>query len=383
MSSISNLFGSTMLIERLCGVSVYAGLLYLFYKRIKTTTSSRSVKKMLNHYMVILCILAFFYIPGSNADLFRWRAITETWSSIPFRSFFVNRVLTADTPAAYLLMYFCQRTGIKGLLPMACALIFYWNSFHIFKILSERYNVKPEALAIGLVFFMSPGMFLEVISGVRCFVAFSIICRCICDEYLLDKSLWKSIVPYIIACLFHTASLVLIVIRLTAFLFEKKQRLALRVLNIIAIFVMGIIAIRFGNNFVDATLEKASNYTNNPTYYYYWEYIIGGIGYIIIMYNIYPGLKRNLQEGITRNIATLLLILSMFELIFIQSYSIFHRYVAASTIIFIPLLVFLIDDDLNYGRKVKMHNVLSLSIIILLLACARGNLCGYKFFIIN
>ena len=88
------------------------------------------------------------------------------------------------------------------------------------------------------------------------------------------------------------------------------------------------------------------------------------------------------MRGGTRNIAILLLVLALFEIILIRSYSIFHRFVAASTMICAPLIGITVENWIENGKVVKVRNLIIVCLLILGLACVRGNLCGYKFFIL-
>ena len=173
----------------------------------------------------------------------------------------------------------------------------------------------------------------------------------------------------------------MIAARLFVFLFEKNRNKWMKVINVLAIAFMSVIAFRYGYNYVDATLTKAASYTSQTTYQYIWEYIIGGIGLLVIIYNSVYGFRNDQWQGVTKNLSRLLLVLAIVELVFITTYSIFHRYIAASTIICTPLIILLCSNS-NSNLLVKKRNIIIVSLIMLLLACTRGNLCGYKFFLL-
>ena len=137
MDSIIDFIQSTMLIERLIGVCTYILTLGYFFNKIKKASSVKIINKNLNYYLITLCLLAFFYIPGESADLTRWREMSEVWSNFDFEWFWEHRIQTSSVPAGYLLVYLCQSTGINGILPMICAFGFFGNIFHILKILKS------------------------------------------------------------------------------------------------------------------------------------------------------------------------------------------------------------------------------------------------------
>ena len=187
MNSIVDFLQSTMLIERLFGVGTYVLALGYFYNQIRCSKDFRKIEKYLNHYLIVLCTLAFFYVPGPSADLSRWRAMAEPWEKADLMWFLENRVLVSTVPAGYLLVFLCQKTGINGILPMICAAGFFGNVFHMIKFESKRENVNSDSVAVTLLFVMSTGVFLEVISGVRCMLALSIVIRCAYDEMRLKE----------------------------------------------------------------------------------------------------------------------------------------------------------------------------------------------------
>lgn len=384
MGSVIGYIESTMLIERLVGVGVYVLALGYFYNKIKYAKSSNSIRRYLIHYLIVLCIMAFFYIPGQSADLFRWRLLAEPWKDASFSWFWTNRVITSSTPLGYLLIYFCQNTGINGLLPAVCAFGFFGNVFHILKCESNRENRSADSIAVALLFIMSSGRFLEVISGIRCMLAFSIVCRFVYDEMFEGKSLLRSVPFYVIAVLLHNAAIPLIGFRLLCSLFETKKSIINTVFNGLitgAVFYLGI---KLGKDYIDAGFAKANSYMSHQSYAFKWEYTIVIISMFIILMVIWRLRKRYL-EGYKEEIKVIryLLILFVGELFAFRTYSIFHRYVAVSIVLSIPVLLTFLNYENNNLFKKSRQEIVFLSIIILFIACARGNLCGYKFFLLS
>ncbi len=375
----------TMIIERLFGVGLYSLVMSFFYVQVRGSNSVKAVNKHFNWYLLVIVIMGFAFIPAASADIYRWRQIADGWMSYSLTDFFIVRVITSDTPLGYLMIYLCQKTGINGILPGLCALIFYANTFHIFKETYKREGSYSSSIAVSLLFFMAAGSFLEVISGVRCFVAFSIVTRCIFDEIICSKSMLKSIVPYIAAVLMHTAVLPLIAIRLIALLFEKKTSILHRITNILALILTCFLAFRYGNDYIDASLTKASNfiYGASTHYSYIWEYIIGSIQYLVIgiviinYYRRYRHIKKEYDD-----ICRIMVILAVLEIALVISYSIFHRFLVVSSMLCIPIMSFEIDQRMKEGRISYSRNIIIVSLLILFLACVRGNLCGYKFFLL-
>ena len=384
MESIINYLQSTMLVERLFGVGVYALTLGYFYNKIQHAKTAEGVSRYFNHYLIVLCIMAFFYIPGTSADLFRWRNLAEPWKDSSFSWFLNNRVLPSSTPISYLFIYICQMTGINGLLPMLCALGFYGNVFHILKCESKRNERNFDSIAVTLLFVMSSGVFLEVISGIRCMLAFSIVLRFAYDEVYQGKSLLRSVPFYIIAALLHNAAIPLIGVRLACIVFEKKSNVGLTILNILLAMISFVIAVRLGNDYIDAAFEKANSYTSRNVYSYSWEYLIAGLGLVILIPILIKFKKRYPEAWKTEMISVrYLLIVLVAEVVFVRTYSIFHRFFTVATIVSVPWMIAFLNSEFENERKLSRQYIVIMSMLVLLLACVRGNLCGYKFFFLG
>lgn len=378
----------TMLLERMTGVVTYALLLGFFYLKIKNSRDNINISRLLRTYTFILCIMAFLYIPAETADLSRWRIIGEGWKSLNLSEFFNMYVLKSSAPVGYLFIYLCQKTGIDGLLPLLCALLFFFNTFYIVNGMSKIYNNEgdveyPKYIAIGLLFLMCSGRFLETISGVRCMVAFSVVAKCFYCETIENKSILKSIVPYLLACLLHLAVIPLVALRIFAMIFEKKKSYWRLLVNVIAFGLMAFIAVRYGSGYIDASIEKANVFIANNVYSYSWEYIIASLQFVIIIVLLakYYRLYRMPGSGVD-NIAFIITILSVVEIILIRSYSIYHRYIGFSTFISIPLLVYVLQREYQQSRYTFGKFIKAICMIVLVLACLRGNLCAYKFFML-
>ena len=333
---------------------------------------------------IFLCIMAFFYIPGQAADLYRWRQLSEPWMDVSFSWFWENRIISSPTPIGNLLIYICQKTGIDGILPMVCALIFFGNAFHILKCESCRENRNADSIAVFLLFAMSSGRFLEVISGIRCMMAFSIVFRFVYDEIYENRSMLRSIPYYVIAALIHTASIPLIGIRLVSTIFDKKRNTISTVLNAAFAIVVFLIGIRAGEDYIDAGFAKANNYISSDSYSYRWEYIIVILSMTVIVTTLWK-FKKRYSEGFAeeKNGVRFLLILLIGEIFTFSTYSIFHRFAAVSIFFSAPVVLTFLNLESKSGRYRDRQTIIVISLVILFLACARGNLCGYKFFLLN
>ena len=384
MSSIINYLQSTMLIERLFGVGFYAIMLGYFYNKIQHAKSSEQIARFLNHYLMVLCLMGFFYVPGANADLYRIRNLVDIWLRSDFASVWNYRIITSSTPIGNFLFYICQRTHINGLLPAISALGFYGNAFHIIKCESRRENRTADSIAVFLLFAMSSGRFLEVISGIRCMLAFSIVFRFMYDEMYENRSMLRSVPFYIVAVLLHTASIPLIGIRLVCTLFEKKRNIASTILNALIAIAVFVIGIRVGDDYIDAGFTKANNYILSNSYSYRWEYIIVILSMTVVVMTLWR-LRKRYPEGFAeeKNGIRFLMILLVGEIFTITTYSIFHRFAAVSVFFSAPVVLTFLNLESENGRYRSRQTIVIISLTVLFLACVRGNLCGYKFFLLS
>lgn len=382
MGSFDKFLQSTMLIERFVSVLCYALALGYFYNKIRRAATPQAISRYLNQYLVVLCIMAFFYIPSASADLFRWRELSEPWKYNGFEWFWSNRVLTSRVPLGHLFIYLCQITDIDGLLPMLCALGFFGNLFHIIKCESLRQNRSSDSVALALLFVMCTGEFLAVISGVRYLLACSIVFRSVYDEMYGNKSMLRSIPFYIIAVLLHTAAIPLIAMRLIC-LNPANSYLTL-ILNFIAIVVVLVATLQFGDIYIDTALQKYDSYTSTDSYSYGWEYLISSLALIVIVFFMWR-LWRYYPLGFVKEKVSikLLAIVILFALVNVSTYSIYHRFVSICIVLSVPMLLTYLNLSYSNGHKQSRRFIISFSMFILFLACTRGNLCGYKFFLLN
>ena len=371
-----------MLIERLLGVAVYAGLLLVMYLAVRSAKNYTSLCRILNTYVVLLCVMAFFYIPERSADLYRWREVFVEygWADQSFSEFFDGQLIRTSTPIAYLYMYLINLTGIKGLLPAFCTLVFCGNAFYILKDLYRRHQVSARSISVALFFLMAGGGFLEVISGVRCFVSLSILARCFYDELFNDKPILKNIIWEGLAALIHSMAAVLLVGRLLFTLIQKNRRPVEKVVNIVLTAAIVLFVFQFGVDYIVAALSKAEYYaTNDDGYTFFWEYLIGAIvmfQFAFVLLKVRRTSKRMPEQHGMRNLIRFNLALFAVELVLAFEYNMFHRLIMFSTLTMTPLTAVAVDDPHNRGLN---RMIWLLSILVLFLACARGNMSGYKF----
>lgn len=371
--------------ERIFALLIYLWVLciicFLLMKLDKKYTG-----KLLFFYTLILSLMGFLFVPHVGADLYRLIPIMHMYGSLSLNELWVEMQSTS-TPVYVLYMNMIGRTNIDGLLTAITAFLFYNNVFYIIKKSSRRYLLSGHDTALILFFFMSIGAFIEVISGIRTMLGFSVIAVCVYDEMVEGKSVFKNIVWYILVSMLHSAALALTMIRFSYLFFEKNRKISHGVSK--ALFLIIAISVVFlkGRYYVNAGFEKALTYLKGDAYSYLWEYIIGLISLLLIIYIQIKISKKTKLEGNESTIQNLLgfsKFLSLILLAIIFEYNIFHRFVIFLSIIALPMIAYLfyISND-NKKRKGKFIKVVFLvSCILLFFAISRGNLSSLKFFLL-
>ena len=374
------------LIERLVGLTVYVATL-LFFCIILENKKNIKINKVLFIYTLVLSVIAFFFKPVSGNDLYRLNEIMDIYIQNNFNEI-IEYAKNSTTPITVLYMYFIGKTGIIGLLPAITTFITYSNIFYVLKNSIKKYNLNNKRASIILFFLMSGGIFFETISGIRTLLAFSIIGRCIYDEFVENKKFFKNIILYVIACLIHPVAIALLIIRGVYFIIKTSKTLTIKVFNIVVVIIFFGILYKYGYVYVNSMIVKINEYVISGSFSYFWEYIIGILTmFVIIKIQIFY--KKNLKRNNKNNINDLYkfsILLDFIIIIFSFEYNIYHRFILLNTIISIPIFVSAfayIDDSSKKKQHINALNyVFYMNILILFLECARGNLTSLKFFIL-
>ena len=163
--------------------------------------------------------------------------------------------------------------------------------------------------------------------------------------------------------------------------FQRATNTKRKILNTGVAIAFGMFAFRYGRGFIDAAFTKANNYIDGDTYSYIWEYIIGGLQWIMFAYLINKCQKQDDVSIQLKNIMQICKLILIVEAVFVFEYNIFHRLILVSSFLVIPIVSHIQATKEKNARIISV--IMLTSEMILLIACARGNLCGYKFFLLN
>lgn len=378
-----DIISRTYLIERLIGIGCYVIVVALMYNAL-LKYNAKVAKQKLNLCVLALIAMAFFFVPDEHKDLYRILEMTKQWSNLSLKEFCNSQMMKSPTAIGYFYYYLCRRIPFDGALPAITAALFYMNTFDIIKRLLNNDKLKKDSIAIAFIFFMAAGSFLEVISDIRNFLAFSIVVRCFILEWIDKRNILKSIPLYAIGALMHSAVIPLLIIRLIYYIVCENEMSALKkMLSVSALTAIVFVTYIKYPTVVTHSFDKAATFLGNDTYSYSWEYIIGVIQWLAISsitYKIGKNLKE--YEGATGliHINRMSKVLLILEAVLIFEYNIFHRFILVSLFFSIPQISFYLS---NSKSEKAINNYKLICFLIFAIVCARGNLCGYKFFILN
>lgn len=369
------------LIERLSGITLYLVVLLCVVYYIYHT---KKIGKVLVVYALILAVMAFFYKPTETADLFRIYEAMDYFSKMPW-SIFYKEILSSATPAYLVYLRLVGKVGIQELLPAITAYFYYMNVFYVVKRSALKYSISNKSVSLIIIVIMSFGQFIQVISGIRSMLAFSIIVRCMYEEILENKNFLFNIWKYIIAFLLHPVGIVACVIRFFYEVFCFKARTYVQVLfKVIVILGSLFVSFKFGIPYIENMLNVAQGYIGNNIYSYFWEYLMASLYLIMIAYSLYKYRYYLRQDAKIYSLVKLLKILIVMLCVLFFEYSIFQRFAVFVSMLFIPVYAFILKK-VEYNiieNEIYIKIMVYYPLSILLIACLRGNLSAYKFFVL-
>ena len=383
MDSITVFLERTFLIERLLGVLLYVIVIGFTYKSLRTAETYGQFKKTINTCLFILCVMAFFYVPAETADLYRIRINIESWEGMTFDDWTEEILTNKKAPVAYYLYFLMSKIQIDGLLPAITCFVAFSSIFHL---LNEEKRVERSSsisLSLAFLFLMAQGTFLGIISGTRSGMAFTLVARAIYDDFLSVK---KNIINYgicLIAVNLHIAVLPIVAIYLFFSICYSWHKNGIVMNTFFLMILVGAVywyAPRIAE-LSDMAITQAEVYSTTNVYSYVWERVIVTISFAMLLAILWV-YKKNYKNSSLKTIYVLASILSLLIFLVIISYTMFHRYANFLMYISIPLIANCIEKEKENNQHELYSCIKIVSIFVFMLVCVRGDLCGYKFFLL-
>ena len=364
-------------LQRGLSVAIYAVIAMLFYQHM--IKPGIRVKRTLMVYAVILAIMAFFFKPTEHMDLYRlWRMSDYYYGKMALAELFQVGFSTSSSPLGIIYVVFISKIN-QHLLPALTALLFYLNIFYVIGDYAEKHEADNTAVATVVFLFMSRGVFCEVISGIRCMLAFSFIAVCIYSETYNNKSLAKHLPIYLIAALLHGAALVTVALRLIFYILVDTWGARRFVYLLLIIIIVGLFSNLFSQS-ISRALVKAEGYLNEETYSYIWEYFLNGAYMIILLFMMHFSSHRDIISAESKHIRLFCTAVFGCCIVLVSVYSIFHRFISFGSFVALPLLIEVIDKDCKDEFSISRRNIMMLSLFMLYASGIKGNLNGIRFF---
>ncbi len=368
------------LIERVFGLSIYAILLVVVLLLIERHNSNYKI--ILSFYAISLAIIAFYYLPYKAADLYRIYKDLDQFSKYSWEHFFSKRLNGNILQIDLIYYWLIAQTGEPRLLPAINTFVCYSCVFYIIIRTAKIYKIGRNNIAISLFFFMAIGNYMFVISGIRNMLGICLLCFCFFRESIEKKFKIWHILVYFMAGFIHSFVFILVFMRLLIHIFSMRTIFKKFIyLLFVGSLLLGMLYVNIG--YVRGVFNKAEKYITGEFYSYEWEYVIGGLTGIILIITLHyftknKKLKKDLRESSCFLIACLII-----AFVFVFEFTIFHRSITyIAPIIGIPLLMITLQREQQAHKKNFKNIIFSLTVILLIVVCARGSLCGLKFFVL-
>ena len=372
--------------ERLVGLSIY--IVILFMTSFFTLKANVSCKKILQFYIICLCVMAFFYKPSETGDLYRIYNLMDQFSTMQFKDFWNIYIVNSRIPVAYLLYWSVGHTGINNLLPVISTIISYSLIFYVMNKTQELYSISKNSLVITLWFLMITSIYISVIGGIRMMISLSLILYSYFRNVVEKKVGIFEIAFYILALLIHEMSYAVVGICLVTFLFFYKTKLINKVIFIIiAMIAVAIFGIVFRET-IQNIYNKFLEYIFGEKYSDTWEYIMGAliICLLLIVLGRFRYLRKEEEYQHLNIVNTVAFFFILVAICFSFEFSMFYRFGGQLAVLFsIPALMITLEKGrIQKGTFVSeqgyQHLLILFIIIIGVISCARGSLSSLKFF---
>lgn len=375
------------LIERIVSLLTYALALFVAYTLLSKVVRNQW-RVILPLYLIVLCIFAFNYKPYITADLYRLRQYITYWTekSLPD---LISYALRQNVPAWVFYSYFLNKLGNINWLQTITCLWCFGNVFYIISHEIERNKLKGKSRSLPLLYVMAVGAFyLQTISGIRSMLGLSIIAFCFYRETIENKSLLSHMLLYLFAALLHSSAMPLVVARFV-FLIIQYKSVSKKILLSVLVLGLGMFSIYYLRDYINEALNVGQSYLfGEREYTYIWEIVIGlaetvSTCYVLHQFRVrYAGAKEMDAYNSMRIFCVVWTVISIVALPF--SYAIFRRYTMFCTLISVPLLAKVLQYEEEAEEKSKFFTwVWALSMIVFIISGVRGDLCGYKFFVLS
>ena len=382
------------LFERLFALAIYVLILLIVCFFLSQRNSN--YKRIFFVYTLLLATMGFFYVPYETADLYRIYELLKDFSRYDWDKFLYYELAGDLLKVDSIYYWLIAKTGEFRLLPAINAILCYSCIFYIISHTAERYNISRKNIAIATFFFMSIGTYMGSIAGIRSMLGVSLMSFCFFRESIEKKFKWWHIPIYLFAVFVHHFVFVLMVGRLIVPILTRKMSVVKKMGYLIFVGILGLIAIMLFRSYIGEIINKGKEYIEDSPYTYAWGYLIAVIVGGMLLSIVFK-VRRSVNENNLNDFYLYVIFCLCIAVCFIYEYSIFVRCIRhIASVIALPLLMLTLQkQDLFktisqnqfriavYNEKISYKTKFLLWVVVLLLlTCARGELCSLKFFVL-
>ena len=371
--------------SRLFGIFTYCLTLLIFLFFIKNDVNKRNSKVIFFFFLLFLTIIAYFYAPAPEADLYRIQIYAIDFSKYSWSEFFSllmkNQIGLSSTPISAILYRILGLTGnVKLISAFSCAFTYGLVFYVIFKE-SKRLNVSSYSLFFVVLLMFSMDYYMPVIATIRSYLASVLIFFNIYLENKNGKINIINLLIYLVAILTHSIGIVLVIIRFISLIFQKSYKLTHKIIYLMIIFLTSIFLFSSADNLLIDLINRFSYYSSsNDSYSYAWEYICLFIMLFIqcsVLYTLHnkKRILKNFKLDIYYDISKFCAIILI---LFCWQFSFFQRISFFLFLLEIPLML-LINNKKIKLKYIILNKSTLLIFVLMLLTVSRGYLCSLKF----
>ena len=362
------------LTARLFGVFTYIVLMLLALAGVRYLPQRRT-KYVLGIYLIALCIVAWCYVPYITTDIYRLQKFAFEYAQMPLNDFMY--LLANSKSGLFTLIYF--RLFAQCLMPVTCGIVF-GSMFYILLNTSAQQQVSRSVIMLSLFWLMTNDFYLVSITNIRSYVAVAFVAFCIYREVFQHKFGLFNILLYVCAIEMHSIGIVLVAFRTLIYLVFGGRITIWKLLLVPLIIATLIFSFPFYQNLLLDSTEKMEAYYAEGYYEYVWERVIFIIqtlvqGYILCkayIYRLFTEEKFAPYKLLVTG-AVIVLAICQIHVTFAQ------RWIIFSTILEIPVLVRLLQQEEEKNRHQIKQFLIASCLITFAFVCTRGNLCSLKF----
>lgn len=371
------------LFERMLGTATFFLVLIVACNSLYVA-NGKQIKQRLLLYITALAFLAFIFIPNQGADLSRLYYALHLYGTMDIYD--IARACShSSTPAMVIYFWAIGMLRVDALLPMISCALFYSLVFSCYWDFAERLKIDVKIVALAIILCMSSGIYFQVISNIRSYLATALVFRAFYTEQFTGRSPFKNILYYLVAALFHSFGLALVILRVVHICFTNSKNMLQKLLSTAFVLLIVFLMMRYGGSYLNALSDKATDYIAGESYFYIWEVIIHSLQIAITVFLLIKLFRIDctVDQIVRNNLALFIVLITMVAVMSLPfDYSIFLR-----TSVLLSLVSPLVLMLLSSAWSKKEHDcicavVFTWSTVSLCLACARGDLSSYKFLLL-